>query len=64
MVLKNLKGSEGKTRADIRNETGLPRTTIYDALVRLILKSQVEKFPENREIRGRPKQFYRLSRLS
>ena len=49
------------TRAMIVELTGLPRTTLYDALIRLMLKGYVRKFTEERNRRGRPKVFYQLS---
>ncbi|MFQ6123189.1 MAG: helix-turn-helix domain-containing protein [Candidatus Heimdallarchaeota archaeon] len=49
------------TRSKLVEITGLPRTTLYDSLVRLILKNHVRKFDEERNQRGRPKVFYRLA---
>ena len=49
------------TRSKLVEITGLPRTTLYDSLVRLILKGFVRKFDEDRNKRGRPKVFYQLS---
>ena len=49
------------TRMKLVEITGLPRTTVYDSLTRLILKGFVRKFDENRNHRGRPKVYYQLS---
>jgi len=49
------------TRSMIVEITGLPRTTLYDSLIRLILKGFVRKFTEERNQRGRPKVYYQLS---
>lgn len=49
------------TRSKLVEITGLPRTTLYDSLVRLILKDHVRKFDEERNQRGRPKVFYQLA---
>ncbi len=49
------------TRTKLVEITGLPRTTLYDSLVRLILKDHVRKFDEERTQRGRPKVFYQLA---
>lgn len=49
------------TRMKLVEITGLPRTTVYDSLTRLILKGFVRKFDEKRHHRGRPKVYYQLS---
>ena len=49
------------TRMKLVEITGLPRTTVYDSLTRLILKGFVRKYDEKRNHRGRPKVYYQLS---
>ena len=51
-------GRRGIDRDGLVKLTGLPRTTVYDALIRLIRKKLVEKFSEERDKRGRPKIFF------
>lgn len=53
-------GRKGIDRNGLAKITRLPRSTIYDALVRLIRKGLAKKFPEKRKVRGRPKEFFRL----
>lgn len=46
------------TRDEIAYLTGVPRTTTFDSLQRLILKNIVEVESEGRITVGRPKRFY------
>ncbi|MFX0087193.1 MAG: helix-turn-helix domain-containing protein [Candidatus Hodarchaeota archaeon] len=59
-VLNALVENQPATRMDLCEKTGLPRTTIYDALTRLILKRIVVKYSKSSKTRGRPKVFYRV----
>jgi len=59
-VLNALLADQPATRMDLCKKTGLPRTTIYDALTRLILKKVVMKYSTPSKSRGRPKVFYRV----
>ncbi|MFQ5820912.1 MAG: helix-turn-helix domain-containing protein [Candidatus Heimdallarchaeota archaeon] len=61
IVLGVLRKHGPVTRSKLVEITGLPRTTLYDSLVRLILKDHVRKFDEKRNQRGRPKVFYQLA---
>ncbi len=61
IVFGVLKKHGPATRSKLVEITGLPRTTLYDSLVRLILKKHVRKFDEERNQRGRPKVFYQLA---
>lgn len=49
----------GKTRGYMVKSLGIPRTTLYDSLVRLSLKNLVIKY-SRRNGPGRPKIFYAL----
>lgn len=49
------------TRSELVKLCSLPRTTIYDALVRLERLGVVERFFEKRSTKGRPKTFYRCT---
>ncbi len=48
------------TRPDLAEKTGLPRSTLFDALTRLLIKGLIERFPEDRQTRGRPRVFYKV----
>jgi len=53
--------SEGPlTRSKLVNLTGVARSTLYDSLLRLILKGYVVRFSEERTERGRPKVYYKI----
>lgn len=47
-------------RSDLVKVTNIPRSTIYDALVRLMLKGLVKNYPEKRRAPGRPKIYYEV----
>jgi len=52
--------SEGPlTRSRLVNITGVARSTLYDSLLRLILKGYVARYSEERKERGRPKVYYK-----
>jgi predicted transcriptional regulator len=46
------------TRNELSRLTGIPRTTIYDTVYRLILAKQVQKLKGRSRRRGRPHIFY------
>lgn len=46
------------TRSDLTKLTGIPRTTIYDTIVKLMLDEQIKKFSVPSKRRGRPRVFY------
>jgi len=48
------------TRGELSAATGIPRTTLYDTLVKLIMQDRVEKFSSSKRKRGRPNVYYRL----
>ena len=48
------------TRRDLVDQTGEPRTTIYDNLMRLAKYNLVKKFPRPRNSRGRPPIYFKL----
>ncbi len=48
------------TRGELSAVTGIPRTTLYDTLVKLIMQDRVEKFSSSKRKRGRPNVYYRL----
>ena len=58
-VLSVLKNQGPKTRAELVNITGVARSTLYDSLLRLILKQKVNKYSEKPAGPGRPKVFFK-----
>ncbi|MFW9856397.1 MAG: helix-turn-helix domain-containing protein [Candidatus Thorarchaeota archaeon] len=49
------------TRSNLVSLTGIARTTLYDSLLRLIVKGYVTRFSEERKERGRPKVFFQAT---
>lgn len=49
------------TRSQLVKKTGVARSTLYDALVRLILQGHVTKFSERPTSPGRPKVFFQAT---
>jgi uncharacterized membrane protein len=60
-VLEILKNEGPITRSRLVAITGIARSTLYDSLLRLILKGYVARFSEERRQRGRPKVFYKVA---
>ena len=58
-VLKALQEHQPATRMELCNKTGIARTTLYDALTRLMVKHVVVKYTPPVKRKGRPKVFYR-----
>ncbi|NHI92796.1 MAG: hypothetical protein EAX96_09875 [Candidatus Lokiarchaeota archaeon] len=48
------------TRGEIKELTNIPRTTIYDTIVKLILMKKIKKFTVSNKKRGRPKVYYKI----
>jgi predicted ArsR family transcriptional regulator len=48
------------TRKEMTNHTGIPRTTIYDTIVKLMLDEKVRKYSVPSKKRGRPRVFYEV----
>jgi len=48
------------TRGEIKEVTNIPRTTIYDTIVKLILLKKIKKFTVSNKKRGRPKVYYKI----
>ena len=59
MILRYLK-HRPLNRTQLSLLTNIPRTTLYDHLVKLILQDKVEKFSSRKRKRGRPLVYYRL----
>jgi uncharacterized membrane protein len=60
-VLETLLQVSDITRSELVKLCDLPRTTIYDSLVRLERLGIVERYFEERTTRGRPKTYYRCT---
>lgn len=59
-IMSILKKEGSLTRGDITTRTGIPRTTVYDTLMNLLLAGIVEKYVERNGLRGRPSVYYQL----
>lgn len=59
-ILKLLLKEGPVTRSKLVTLTGIARSTLYDSLLRLILKGYVARYSEDRKQRGRPKVFYQV----
>ncbi len=59
IVLSILQKQGPKTRAELVSITNIPRSTLYDSLLRLILKEKVLKYSEKPDGPGRPKVYFR-----
>lgn len=60
-VLEILRNKGPLTRTRLVSITGIARSTLYDSLLRLILKGYVARFSEERRQRGRPKVYYKVA---
>ncbi|MFX0199365.1 MAG: helix-turn-helix domain-containing protein [Candidatus Hodarchaeota archaeon] len=61
LVLEVLRCTGSATRSELIVRCDLPRTTVYDSLVRLKRKGFVERYTEPCTIPGHPKIFFLLS---
>ena len=60
-LLYDLLADEGSmTRNEMVEETGIARSTIYDALLRMIIKKLVRKFSNKPTGPGRPKVYFAI----
>ena len=59
-ILKALQRDGPATRGALVDELKVPRTTIYDNLLKLQQKRMIEKFSRNSGKRGRPIVFWKL----
>lgn len=59
--IKRILQKEGAlTRGQITTHTRIPRTTVYDTLMNLLLAGVIEKYVERNGQRGRPQVYYQL----
>lgn len=47
------------TRKELKDLTNIPRTTLYDTIVELIMSNKLEKYSVSNNERGRPKVYYK-----
>ena len=59
-LIKILENDGPITRRELVNALKIPRTTIYDNLLKLQKKKMIEKFSRNNGRRGRPLVFWRI----
>ena len=59
-VLEILNKHGPKIRGELVKETGIARSTLYDSLLRLMLKKLVYKFSEMPQGPGRPKVYFQV----
>ena len=59
-LIKTLKNGGPLTRRDLVKELKIPRTTIYDNLVKLQKRRLIEKFSRTDGKRGRPLIFWKI----
>jgi len=60
IILNLLKSNGSMTRGELVSLTGMPRTTIYDCLVKLWLAGKVKRFPVRNGKKGRPKVYWKF----
>jgi len=54
-----IQNSQPISRSELTKNLKIPRTTIYDAIVKLMVDKEVVNFSVNNHKRGRSKVFYR-----
>ncbi|MHA1782271.1 MAG: helix-turn-helix domain-containing protein [Promethearchaeota archaeon] len=59
-LIKILKEYGPSTRRELVKHLNIPRTTIYDNLLKLQKRKMLEKFTRNNGRRGRPLVFWKL----
>lgn len=59
-LIKALKDVGPLTRRDLARELNIPRTTIYDNLIKLQKRKLLEKYSRSDGKRGRPLIFWKL----
>jgi len=59
-LIKILENTGSITRRDLVKQLNVPRTTIYDNLIKLHKRKLIEKFTRNNGNRGRPLVLWKL----
>ena len=60
-ILEILKEEGPITRSKLVAKTGIARSTLYDSLIRLIVKGYAISYSEDRKHRGRPKTYFTVA---
>ncbi|MFX1474119.1 MAG: helix-turn-helix domain-containing protein [Promethearchaeota archaeon] len=60
-IIKLLRTKGTLTRGEITTLSGIPRTSVYDTLTKLLLLGVVEKYIDRDGRRGRPRIYYQLA---
>ena len=61
-ILEMVRKEGPLTRSKLVSSTGIARSTLYDSLMRLIVKGYVISYSEDRKHRGRPKTYFTIVR--
>lgn len=61
VIFKTLEKIGPVTRRELAKKLEIPRTTIYDNLIKLQKRKLIEKYSRNNGRRGRPLTFWKLS---
>ncbi len=59
-LLKLITNKGPITRSELTKETGIPRTTIYDTITKMLLDEQIRKYSVPSKRKGRPRVFYEI----
>lgn len=59
-IIELLRTKGTLTRGEITTLSGIPRTSVYDTLTKLLLSGVVEKYVDRDGRRGRPRIYYQL----
>lgn len=57
-----IKEKQPITRGELKKLTTIPRTTLYETIVKLIIDNEVEQYTAGDKKRGRPKVYYKCIR--
>jgi predicted ArsR family transcriptional regulator len=59
-IIQLLRTKGTLTRGEITTLSGIPRTSVYDTLTKLLISGVVEKYVDRDGRRGRPRIYYQL----
>lgn len=60
-IIKLLRTKGTLTRGEITTLSGIPRTSVYDTLTKLLLTGVIDKYIDRDGRRGRPRIYYQLA---
>ncbi len=61
-LIKTLKNNGPLTRRELVSKLNIPRTTVYDNLIKLQKENIVKKFSRNNGKKGRPKIYWEINK--